>query len=381
MRVQLSGAEVLGASGLEPGALVLDEGRIGKPEGGERDIDLSGFWIMPGIIDLHGDEFEHHLAPRRGAVRDLGVGLSAVEAALASSGITTAVLAQFYSWEGGMRGPEFARRLLAALRDSGTQRRVDMIAQLRVETRLPDGYAGVEALIEAESVRYVVFNDHVPHDALARGKRPPRLTGQALKSGRSPEAHLAMLNELHAQNISEPLERFAARLVARDVRLGSHDDETPEIRATYRAQGASIAEFPLTLAAAKAARAAGDTIILGAPNVLRGGSHKGNLLVVDLVAQGLCDALVSDYHYPSLVQAVFRLVDDGVLSLAQAWSLASQNPARILGLSDRGHFAPGARADLVVLDPATRRVEATISAGRFAYLSTPVAERILRTRR
>ena len=155
--------------------------------------------------------------------------------------------------------------------------------------------------IAAWQVPYVVFNDHLPHDRLAEGRKPPRLTGQALKAGRNPDKHFELLLSMHARRDEVPaaLDALCATLARQGVRMGSHDDATTRTRADWRARGAPIAEFPETLEAAEAARSAGDHIILGSPNVVRGGSHKGNASALDLITMGYCDALASDYHYPS----------------------------------------------------------------------------------
>lgn len=143
------------------------------------------------------------------------------------------------------------------------------------------------------------------------------------------------------------------------------------------ARGVRVSEFPETLDAAEAARAGGDFIVMGAPNVVRGGSHNGNASAVEFVAMGLCDALASDYHYPSLMRAALMLETSGVCSLSQAWRLVSDGPASLMGLTDRGRLEPGLRADLVVLDAETRRVAATMSGGRISYLSGDIAGRFL----
>ncbi|MEE2943737.1 MAG: alpha-D-ribose 1-methylphosphonate 5-triphosphate diphosphatase [Pseudomonadota bacterium] len=374
--MQFKNAQVLGREGLVARQLFVRDGLIhGQNEA--RAFDLSGYWIMPGLIDVHGDGFERHLAPRRGALRDLGQGLMSADAELAASGITTATLAQFYSWEGGMRGPEFARRFLEALKTADLL--TDTRVQLRFETHLLADYSAFEELVAEFDVPYVVFNDHIPHDALAKGKRPPRHTGQALKSGRSPEAHLTLLQELHgrSEQVPEALKALAARLTARGVRLGSHDDDTPDVRAGFQAMGIAISEFPESLETAEAANANGAEVILGAPNVVRGGSHSGKVSAAEVIAAGHCHALASDYHYPALKQAVFRLVDDGVLTLEKAWSLVSSGPAKLLGLTDRGTLEEGQRADLVILNPETRRIEATLVNGQFSHLTGGVAARFL----
>lgn len=376
VKLRLTGAEVLGAIGLEARDLGICDGLL-QSDTDAREIDLSDYMICPAFVDIHGDGFERHLAPRRGVLKDLGQGLASSDAELASNGIGTAVLAQFFSWEGGMRGTEFAARFLAAHR--AAQMLTDTRVQLRFETHLLAQYAEFEALVAEYDVPYVVCNDHLPHAALAKGKKPPRLTGQALKSGRSPEAHLALLNELHAQSdaVAAALPELAARLSARGVRLGAHDNETAEQVSGFHEMGASIGEFPVTREAAEAHRAVGAPVILGSPNVVRGGSHSGRLSAADLIADGLCDALASDYHYPAMKQAVFRLVDEGVVTLAQAWALVSSGPAGILGLTDRGEIAAGLRADLVILRKDTRQIEATLVGGNITYMSGGAAQRFL----
>lgn len=374
LALTLTGAEILRPHGMEAAPLSLAEGRI-TDAAQARVVDLSGFRVLPGIVDVHGDGFERHLAPRRGAMRDLGQGLAAAEAELAANGITTAVLAQFWSWEGGMRGPDFALRFLEALanhRGLGT----DLRAQLRMETHLLADYPAIADAVVRFGIGYVVFNDHLPHAALIAGKRPPRLTGQALKSGRSPDDHLALIQRLHDLSAQVPaaLDGLAARLKALGVILGSHDDATAEERDDWRGRGAGVSEFPETRIAAAAARAGGDRIVLGAPNVVRGGSHSGNVAAADLVADGLCDALASDYHYPAPRQAALMLADQ--LGLPAAWDLVAAGPARLMGLTDRGNLAPGLRADLLVMDE-TGHVGATIAGGRITHMSGSVAARFI----
>jgi alpha-D-ribose 1-methylphosphonate 5-triphosphate diphosphatase len=378
LEITLRGAQVLTPEGLTTCDLSLGGGRIADtPQG--RTVDLSGYMILPGIVDVHGDGFERHLAPRRGAMKDLGQGMIATEAELAANGITTAVLAQFYSWEGGMRGPEFADQVFAALAEVRECVETDLHAQLRFEMSLLDEFGAVEEMVARHGIGYLVFNDHLPHAALAAGKRPQGLTGQALRIGRNPEKHLEFIQSLHARlpEVGPALERLSSALAARGVRLGSHDDSTAEGRRLARARGMTIAEFPETLEAAEEARAGGDHVIMGAPNLVRGGSHKGNVSAVDLVAMGLVDALASDYHYPSLRRAAFLLADGGICDLATAWGLISSGPARLLGLTDRGAIQPGLRADLVVLAPETRRVVVTMAEGRISYLAGDAARRFI----
>ncbi|MCI4661887.1 MAG: alpha-D-ribose 1-methylphosphonate 5-triphosphate diphosphatase [Neomegalonema sp.] len=377
--LRLVGAQVLGPDGLSESPLCLGQSQILEGAAHAREIDLSGYWILPGIVDLHGDGFERHMAPRRGAAVDKIRALQTVEAELAASGITTAWLAQFFSWEGGMRGPDFAEDLAAALEAYQHQALLDLRFQLRLETHMLEDLPRAEALIARHRVGYVVLNDHLPHEALAKGKRPPRLTGAALKGGRSPEAHLALLQQLaaNAPKVPQALAGLCARLQQAGVVIGSHDDPSGEIRAGFAAMGARISEFPTSLQAAMAARDAGTPVIMGAPNVVRGGSHDGRVSAREVIAAGACDALVSDYHYPSIAHAALMLAREGVLPIEQAWALVAAKPARILGLEDRGWLLPGTRADALICAPETGRIFGTLAAGRWSFLQAPLAERFM----
>lgn len=346
-------------------------------EASGRSVCLEGYLVLPGIVDLHGDGFERHLAPRRGAMKQMAEGLVAAEAELAANGITTGVLAQFVSWEGGLRGLDFADQVFGAIRDTTPTLVTDLRAQLRFETHLLDLYESLPNRLVQWGVDYVVFNDHLPHKRLSEGRKPPRMVGQALKAGRNPDDHFALMQRLHGQTdaVSDALDGLCAVLKARGTRMGSHDDATEAMRATWHNRGTLIAEFPETLAAAEAAKAEGDAVILGAPNVVRGGSHNGNVSALELISMGLCDALASDYHYPSPRRAALMLAKSGVAEFADCWRLISEGPASVLGLQDRGSLVSGKRADIVILDANSHRVAATMVAGRFSYLSGEIAER------
>jgi alpha-D-ribose 1-methylphosphonate 5-triphosphate diphosphatase len=136
--------------------------------------------------------------------------------------------------------------------------------------------------------------------------------------------------------------------------------------------GVRIAEFPINVETAQAAADHDDFIIMGAPNVVRGGSHTGWTRAADMVAQGLCSILASDYYYPAPLLAAFRLNHDGIMPLNKAWKLVSETPAAAAGLNDRGRIAPGQRADLVLVDasaPLRPRVVGVVSGGRLVYLT------------
>lgn len=378
LELTFRGARVLRHGGWDAAPLAMAHGLIVDGTAG-RGVDLTGYDVLPGIVDAHGDGFERHMAPRRGALREREAGVLACAAELAANGITTAMLAQFWSWEGGMRGPDFAEEVFASVAEVAPSVPVDLRLQLRLETHFAESFARAEDAVRRWGIGYVVFNDHLPHDRLAEGRMPKRLTGQALKSGRSPEAHLALMQALFAARDRVPgaLDALCARLAARGVTMGSHDDRDAETRAAWRARGVSVSEFPETLAAARAARGSGEPVVLGAPNVVRGASHAGNVSALDLVAEGLCDALASDYHYPAPARAAWRCVELGLMDVPEAWALVSEGPARLLGLADRGRIAPGLRADLVITERESRRIVATFAGGQVAWMSGAVATRFV----
>ena len=148
------------------------------------------------------------------------------------------------------------------------------------------------------------------------------------------------------------------------------------VRDGFRARGARICEFPMAEEVGEEARSAGDLVVMGCPNVVRGGSHLGWASAARLAEAGICSVLSSDYFYPAMLRAALILAGRGVIDLPHAWALISENPAAAAGLVDRGAIAEGLRADLVVVDPNVPRVVATIAGGRIAYLAAEGAARL-----
>jgi alpha-D-ribose 1-methylphosphonate 5-triphosphate diphosphatase len=238
-----------------------------------------------------------------------------------------------------------------------------------------------DAVVEAvalHGVDFVVFNNHLPEAQEMANNRPDRLAQWAAQTKRTGDEMMAIVRAAEAQSPDVPaaIAAIATRLAGLAVAMGSHDDDTHETRAFYRSIGAPISEFPTTLAAARSAHAAGEPVLMGAPNVVRGGSQTGNIAAEDLIREGLVDALMSDYYYPALSQSAFALSDRDTCTLPRAWDMISGAPARIMGLADRGHLGTGARADIAVVNADTRHVEMTLCAGRIAHLSGELARRM-----
>jgi alpha-D-ribose 1-methylphosphonate 5-triphosphate diphosphatase len=228
-------------------------------------------------------------------------------------------------------------------------------------------------------VHLLAFNDHTPA-ILRRLGDATKATKYSERAGMALADFRVLGERIGARASEEPaaLERIAAAARAAGLPIASHDDGTVAARDHFRDKGARICEFPVAEDVGKAARAAGDAVVMGSPNVVRGRSHLGWASAARLAEEGTCSVLSSDYYYPCLPQAAFILARRGVLDLAQAWALVSANPAAAAGLTDRGVIAPGQRADIVLVDNsgAGPRVVATIAAGRLAHLDAEGARRL-----
>jgi alpha-D-ribose 1-methylphosphonate 5-triphosphate diphosphatase len=152
-----------------------------------------------------------------------------------------------------------------------------------------------------------------------------------------------------------------------------------ETRTHFRRLGARICEFPIAEAVGEDARTAGDWVVMGSPNVVRGGSHLGWASAARLAEAGICSVLTSDYFYPAMHRAALILAARGALDLPRAWGLISANPAAATGLNDRGRIAPGLRGDIVLADGESSRIVATLVEGRLAWAGAVGSDRIMAT--
>jgi alpha-D-ribose 1-methylphosphonate 5-triphosphate diphosphatase len=176
--------------------------------------------------------------------------------------------------------------------------------------------------------------------------------------------------------VADAQARIAVAARAADLPMASHDDATEADRAHFRGLGAEICEFPMAETVGKAAREAGDAVVMGSPNVVRGGSHLGWASAAVLAEAGICTVLSSDYYYPAMLRAGLVLAERGLLDFADCWALISRNPAVATGLRDRGAIAEGMRGDVILVDRTTNSVVATIVAGRIAHLTAEGGRRL-----
>jgi len=336
-------------------------------------IDARGLLVLPGIVDLHGDAFERQMMPRPGVDFPVDVALLDSDRQAIANGITTVFHATTWSWEPGLRSADNARRLLEAIESLRPQLAADTRFHLRQETYNLDAEGEIAQWLREGRIDLFAFNDHM--DAtVADLAKPHKRNRMVERTGLSSDAFDALVGRVvaRAHDVPASIARLAEAARAAGVKMLSHDDNSPEMRKAFRAQGVAIAEFPVNEATAREAAAAGDFIVYGAPNVVRGGSHTGWTKASDMIAKGLCSVLASDYYYPAQLLAAFRLAVDGILPLAQAWQLISAAPAQAAGLADRGKLAGGHRADIILVDdeiPLRPRIVAVIAAGRLAHLA------------
>jgi alpha-D-ribose 1-methylphosphonate 5-triphosphate diphosphatase len=378
MDVRISGGTTLIEGRLEAASIDADSAG-GRILAIDRDgptahrLDATGCLVLPGIVDIHGDAFERQMMPRPGVDFPLDIALFESDRQAIANGITTVYHGVTWSWEPGLRGRDNAHQMLDNIERLRPKLGADTRFHLRYETYNLDAEPDIIAWLHERRIDVLAFNDHMSLTEEA-SSRPHKLAGMVDRSGMARDQFLALVDRVKQRANQTPgsIERLAKAAVANATPLLSHDDGSPEQRRWFRSLGCRLAEFPTNVETAKEAAAAGDDIVLGAPNVVRGGSHTGWINAADMVRQGLCSILASDYYYPAPLLAAFRLASDGIASLERAWALVSTTPATALGLSDRGAVKPGRRADLVVIDAREQqrpRVIATLVAGRIVYLA------------
>jgi len=373
----IEGARVVLDDRIETASVRIEDGRItglDVARDGAAVIPARGHLLAPAFVDIHGDAFERQIMPRPGVTVPVEAALLETDRQLAANGIGTAYHALTLSWEPGLRSVQTGWQVVQALEALRLRLTADNRIQLRWETFCPEAEPLIEHVLSGADRPALAFNDHTSsmllHPEVAVQDRPfdqvehypvtpfdaPRflkkMQDQARRAHLAPEEYIALIRSVWERRPQVPghIGRIAALARAKGAPMLSHDDSQPETRAYYRGLGARVAEFPMHERVFLAAREAGDHIVLGAPNAMRGGSHLGSPGAAAMIARGLCDILASDYYYPALLGAVVRLHADGVAPLPSLWKLVSANPADAMGLTDRGRIAPGLRADLVLID-------------------------------
>lgn len=346
-------ARIVLADEVIEGGLSTAEGRITTIDAGASTLgeDMEGDFLIPGLVELHTDHLENHYRPRPGVFWDAMAALHAHDAQIAGSGITTVFDAVRIGSDTDM--PEMGSHVAKLTDAIATGRRdgwlrADHLIHLRCELPSHDVLEHFEAYATHPETRLASVMDHTPGQRQFRSLDDYKRFYGRNHTAEEMDRYIAERLAEHARYSAPHRAHIVRRARELGLALASHDDATLAHVEEAVADGVAIAEFPTTLEAAAAAHDAGLAILMGAPNVVRGKSHSGNISATDLVRAGLLDILSSDYVPFALLQAAFVLPQrvDG-LTLPQALATVTRNPASAAGLTDRGEIAIGKRADLV----------------------------------
>lgn len=350
----LTGARVVLDDRVIDGTVVVRDGRIAAVDEGRTATgeDLGGDYLLPGLVELHTDHLESHFRPRPGVHWNPVAALQAHDAQVVGAGIVT-VFDALRAGDADERPLGRDSLLLAeaiATARAEDRLKADHFIHVRCEISSQQLLADAEPLFEGGAVRLASLMDHTPGQRqFARLDAYHRFYPETARlSPAEQEAFVAERLAAAARIVAANRPAIVAMAKAGGAILASHDDATLAHVEEAAADGIAIAEFPTTVAAAAASRAAGMKVLMGAPNVVRGGSHSGNAAAGDLAREGLLDILSSDYVPFSLMQAIFLLPETVPgLDLPAAVRLVTRVPADTVGLDDRGSILVGRRADLV----------------------------------
>jgi len=335
------------------GTLVMRGDRIARVQSGRSSTlpahDLDGDYLIAGIVDTHTDNLERQVQPRSLARWPSRSAMVAHDAQCAAAGVTTVFDALCLGDLGFDK--ERVRTFRDGVVDLDALNDADLLKaehflHLRCEVPALDMLALFDSVAEHALVRIVSLMDHSPGvgqyadlDFYRALRRRGGLDDSYI------ERRILELQEQRQRTRAPHRQALLDRVAGRNIALASHDDRTEAEIAENAADGIGISEFPVTMEAAKAAKSVGMQVIAGAPNIVRGGSHSGNVAAADLLETGAVDAFASDYVPNSLVEAAFHCAQH--IGLPEAVALVTERPARMAGVSDRGRLEPGQRADLV----------------------------------
>lgn len=355
----VEGADVLTPKGwIKNATVIIEHGKFISVERGYSvklpTIVAKGLLMLPGIVDIHGDAFERAIAPRPGVRFPLKMAILENDRSLIAAGITTFFYSITDSYEPGLRSRDTAREIVDFIVG---ERKASLTADSRIHIRHEqantDKYDELCDWLKQGKVNLISLNDHLP---------PP---GNEYKLNR----HLNSLRHRHKISDGELHELIQTALGNKakglqqveelvtlahhcNIPLASHDDDMEAKVELSAKRGVSIAEFPATIELAAKSQDYGASVLMGAPNLIRGGSHVGWMSVETAVKADVVDCLCSDYHYPSLFHAPFKLAEMEIMSFERAWKLVSTNPAKAAGIGDsKGSIAPSWDADFILIQP------------------------------
>jgi len=341
---------------IERGWIAFANGQIAEfgegdaPDGAD---DARGDLIMPGLVELHTDHLEAHFMPRPKVFWDPVAAVISYDGQLATSGITTVLDSVRVGCEENSRGIDsHAGLLVDSIASAGKEGllRVDHFLHLRCEIPMPTVVEEAKVLLEKPNVRLMSLMDHTPGQRQFRDEEKLRTYYRGKGGQNDAELDVMFAKRLACQQqyAAGNMRAIVALAHTRNIPLASHDDTTLDNATEAVMDRVSVAEFPTTLEAAHALHQAGVGILMGAPNVVRNGSHSGNIAAIDLAREGMLDILSSDYVPSSLLMGALQLATKvPSIDLAAAVRTVTKRPAEAVGLPDRGEIAVGKRADII----------------------------------
>jgi len=351
----LKNARIVTPTGIVEGSVHLRDGVIAEIHSGPVEsataVDLGGDYLIPGLVDLHTDNFERLVRPRNSVDWPVVPALMAHDAHMVSAGITTILDSLYVGFLGfGSRSFDTLKHTIAELqmcKSSGIFRG-DHLLHLRAEVSMEVMLEQFSSVFPEPNVRLVSLMDHTPGQRqwrdldkyVAMEKKDFHLTQEEIDN------FLKSAKERHEKVSPVNRAKLISMMNGHSIALASHDDTTIEHVEEAHAEGITISEFPTTIEAAETARAKGMHIVAGSPNVVLGRSHSGNVSAEELARRGLLDALASDYVPSSLLHGAFLLTEKIAMPLYEAIRLITLAPALMVGLHDRGSIEIGKRADL-----------------------------------
>lgn len=345
--------------------LLVDGDRIhsiadAPPEQADRVIDAHGRFVTPGFIDIHSDRIEQFILPRPTAQFDFELALKECERELLHQGITTMYHSlSLYKDERFGKSPlrtlESVREMAALIRD--IHERFHLIHHrfhLRIEIDNLAAYDIARDMIEQGLVHEISFMDHSPGQGQYKDLAIYREALAKYQGCDTDEYDFeAFLKREEGKEMLsfEQMQELSRMAHAHNIAVASHDDDTAEKLRINQEIGVDISEFPITVEAAKYAAELGFATVVGAPNILRGGSHSGNMSAAEAIQAGCADILCSDYYPPAILHGVFIMYKKYGIPLSDMVNKASLNPARAVGLGDLyGSIEPGKKADLLIIE-------------------------------
>lgn len=359
-RMFVSGGRVVLPDGVAEADVIVVGDRISavgpglaaQADVGDKVVDATGQWVLPGLVDIHCDAIEKETEPRPNTLFPMAMAFLQFEKKLAGHGITTMLHSLSLGVGLSLRGEHLVGEMIELIRSCRSERAMIRHGiHLRYEVSHLTGMSLARRLIEENAIDYLSLMDHAP--GIGQYRKPGAFQRYVMKNqGVDVNEVGRIVAELEARRGKidwDALRALTAYARERGIAVGSHDDDARETVDRSLAFHAGISEFPLDLDTAQYAAMRGMGVCVGAPNVVRGGSHDGNLNAADAIRAGAANILCSDYHPASLLHAVFDLKRQG-LSLASAAAMASLHPAQAIGRgSEVGSIEPGKAADLIVV--------------------------------